>query len=99
MTLFKNVPLPTYSEVIGRHIQIEPETPYLAVTEHRQYYSLLTTADLQQCKKGSVTICEATFPFIHKNQATCTSALYFGQADFANKFCRKLILNEKFNPI
>jgi hypothetical protein len=99
MTLFKNVPLPTYSEVLGRHIQIEPETSYLAVTENRQYYSLLTTADLQQCKKGSVTICEATFPFIHKNQATCSSALYFGQTDFAYKLCRKLILNEKFNPV
>jgi hypothetical protein len=36
MTVFKNVPLPTYSEVLGRHIKIEPETPYLAVTENRQ---------------------------------------------------------------
>jgi hypothetical protein len=99
MTLFKCVPLPTYSDVLGRHIQIEPETPYLAVTDNRQYYSLLTTADLQQCKKGSVTVCEATFPFIHKNQATCTSALYFGQIDLPHKFCRKFILNEKFNPV
>ncbi|PNF19103.1 hypothetical protein B7P43_G10550 [Cryptotermes secundus] len=85
MTVFKSVPLPTYSDVLGRHIQIEPEAPYLAVTENRQYYSPLATADLQQCRKGSVTICEATFPFIHKNQATCVSALYFGQTDFAHK--------------
>ena len=99
MTVFKSVPLPTYSDVLGRHIQIEPEAPYLAVTENRQYYSPLATADLQQCRKGSVTICEATFPFIHKNQATCVSALYFGQTDFAHKFCRKVILNEKFNPV
>jgi hypothetical protein len=99
MTLFKSIPLPTYSEVLGRHIQIEPETPYLAVTENRQYYSLVTTADLQHCKKGPVTICEATFPFIHKNQATCTSALYFGQTDFSHKLCRKLILTGKFNPV
>jgi hypothetical protein len=99
MALFKSVPLPTYSDVLGRHIQIEPEASYLAVTENRQYYSLLTMADLQQCKKGSVTICEATFPFIHQNQATCTSALYFGQAEFAHRLCRKFILNEKFTPV
>jgi hypothetical protein len=61
--------------------------------------ALVMTADLQHCKKGPVTICEATFPFIHKNQATCTSALYFGQTDFAHKFCRKLILTGKFNPV
>jgi hypothetical protein len=48
MTLFKGAPLPTYSEVLQRHFEIEPETPHLAVTENRQYYSLLTTADLQQ---------------------------------------------------
>jgi hypothetical protein len=47
MNLFKSAPLPTYSEVLGRHIQIEPEIPYLAVTENRQYCSLLTSADLQ----------------------------------------------------
>jgi hypothetical protein len=59
----------------------------------------VTKADLYHCKKGSVTICEATFPFVHKNQVTCTSALYFGQTDFAHKFCWKLILTEKFNLV
>jgi hypothetical protein len=74
-------------------------TTYLAVTENRQYYSLLTTADLQQCKKGLFKICEATFPFIHKTRATCASALYFGQIEFVHKMCRKVILVENFNPV
>jgi hypothetical protein len=26
MTLFKSVPLPAYSGILGRHVQIEPET-------------------------------------------------------------------------
>jgi hypothetical protein len=64
MNLFRSVPLPVYSQVLGRHIQIEPETSYLAVTENRQYYSLLTMADLQQCHLGLITICAARFPFI-----------------------------------
>jgi hypothetical protein len=99
MTLFRGAPLPSYSEILKRHIQIEPETTYLAVTENRQYYSLLTTADLQQCKKGLFTICEATFPFIHKTRATCASALYFGQVELVHKICRKVILVKNFNPV
>ncbi|PNF23241.1 hypothetical protein B7P43_G17645 [Cryptotermes secundus] len=99
MTLFRSVPLPAYSEVLKRHVQIEPETLYLAVTENGQYYSLLTTADLQRCKLGIFAICEATFPFIHKTRASCSSALYFGQAESAHDLCRKHILNENFNPV
>jgi hypothetical protein len=99
MILFRSVPLPAYSNVLGRHIQIEPEAPYLAVTENGQYYSLLTTADLQECRRDLFAICEATFPFIHKTRASCSSTLYFGQAEFAHKNCRKLILHESFNPV
>jgi hypothetical protein len=78
MTLFKGVPLPAYSDALDRRIQIEPEAPYLAVIENVQYYSLLTTADLQQCKQGLFAICEATFQFRHKTRASYSSALYFG---------------------
>jgi hypothetical protein len=99
MTLFRSVPLPAYSDVLGRHIQIEPEAPYLAVAENGQYYSLLTTADLQQCKQGLFAICKTTFPFIHKIRESGSSALYFGQAEFSHRNCRELILNENVNPV
>jgi hypothetical protein len=69
------------------------------VTENGQYYSLLTTAELQQCKQGLFAICEATFPFIHKTRALCSSALYFGQTEVAHATCRKFILNENFSPV
>jgi hypothetical protein len=99
MNLFKSVPLPVYVEVLGRHIQIEPETLYLAVAENGQYYSLLTTADVLQCQLGLMAICDATFPFIHKTRASCSSALYFGQADLVYENCQKRILKENFNPV
>jgi hypothetical protein len=69
------------------------------VTENGQYYSLLTTADLQQCQIGVFAICEATFPFVRKIRASCSSALYFRQAEFAHENCRKVILKENFNPV
>lgn len=99
MNLFRSVPLQAYSDVLGRYIRIEPEAPYLAVTEDGQYYSLLTTADLQQCKQGLFAISEATFPFIHKTRASRSSALYFGLAEIVHRNCRKFILNENFNPV
>jgi hypothetical protein len=57
------------------------------------------TADSQDCKTVLFTICEATFPFIHKIRATCASALYFGQPDLAHKLYRKVILDENFYPV
>jgi hypothetical protein len=87
MILFRSVPLFTYSDVLARHIQIEPEAPYIAVTENGQYYSLLMTANLQQCQQGLFAICEATFPFIHKTRASCSAALYFGQTEVAHTTC------------
>jgi hypothetical protein len=99
MTLLRSVSLPVYFPALDRHIQIEPETLYLAVTENRQYYSLLTMADLQQCQLGIVVICAATFSPIHKTRASCSSALYFGQKTFIHQNCRKVILGENFNPV
>jgi hypothetical protein len=75
MTLYRVEPLPTYSAMINRSIQIEPESGYFAVTENRQYYALLQEADIQHCDHGLITICDATFPLIHKQVPSCTSAL------------------------
>jgi hypothetical protein len=80
--------------ILGRHIQIEPEASFLAVTENRQFYSLLTTADLLECQKGLFTICEPTFPFIHKTRATCASALLFWAARFGTYFVETLFLSK-----
>jgi hypothetical protein len=46
MTLFRSVPLPVYLPALDRHIQIEPKTLYLAVTENGQYCLLSAMADL-----------------------------------------------------
>jgi hypothetical protein len=61
MNLFKSVPLPVYVEVLGRHVQIEPETLYLAVAGNGQYYSLLTAADVLQCQLGLMAICDIEY--------------------------------------
>ena len=44
--LYRTEPLPIYEPLLERHMQIQPESMYMAVSESRQYYSLLTPADL-----------------------------------------------------
>ena len=66
MNLYRTEPLPIYEPLLERHMQIQPESMYMAVSESRQYYSLLTPADLHKCQKGLFIICEAEFPLYHK---------------------------------
>jgi hypothetical protein len=92
MNLYRTEPLPIYKSLLKRHIQIIPETMCMAVSESRQYYSLLTTADLQNCQKGLFAVCEAEFPLYHKRTPSCSVALYFGKHDLAHAHCDKVIL-------
>jgi hypothetical protein len=98
MNLYKTEPLPIYETVLKRHVQIVPETMCMAVTESRQYYSLLTAADLHKCQQGLFTICEVEFPLYHK-RTTCSGALYFGKHNLAHEHCDKAILRKNFKPI
>jgi len=99
MNLYRIEPLPTYEPMLKRHVQIIPETMYLAVSESRQYYSLLTPADLHNCQQGLFTICESDFPLYHKRTPSCTGALYFGKHDLAHEHCNKIILRKAFKPV
>jgi hypothetical protein len=81
MNLFRSVPLPVYSQALGRHVQIEPETLYLAVTENGQHYSLLTMADLQQSKLGSHHMCSNICIYTQNR-----SIMLFSLAFWSNKF-------------
>lgn len=94
MSLYEVEPLPTFSALLNRPMQLEPEVKYFAVTENRQYYSLLKQADIQNCQRGLLTICDATFPLIHKRVGSCTSELHFGQDEVAHDFCYDQILDQ-----
>jgi hypothetical protein len=99
MNLYRTEPLPVFETLLNRHMQIIPETMYMAVTEGRQYYSLLTPADLQNCQQGVFTICESKFPLYHKATPSCSGALYFGKHNLAHEHCNKIILRKDFKPV
>jgi hypothetical protein len=103
MNLYQIEPLPKYEPLLKRHVQILPDrqtdTMYLAVSESRQYYSLLTAADLHSCQQGLFTICGSEFPLYHKRTSSCSGALYFGKHDLAHEQCNKVILRKTFKPV
>jgi hypothetical protein len=99
MNLYRTEPLPIYEPILHRHIQIIPESMYMAVTESRQHYSLLTLADLHKCQQGLFTICESDFPLYHKGTPSCSGALYFGKGKLAHEHCNKVILRKDFKPV
>jgi hypothetical protein len=88
-----------YEPLLGRHVQIIPEKMYVAVTESRQYYSVLTSPDVQNCEQGMFTICESEFPFYHKVTPSCLGALYFGKHELAYEHSNKVILRKDFKPV
>lgn len=99
MNLYRTKPLPICEAMLGRHVQIIPEAMYMAVLESRQYYSLLTSADLHKCQQGLFTICESEFPLYHKGTPSCSGALYFGKHEMAHEHCNKIILWKDFKPV
>jgi hypothetical protein len=99
MNLYKTKTLPVYEPVLRRHIQIVPEVMYMAVTESRQHYSLLTLADLHKCQQGLFTICESDFPLCHKGTRSCSGALSFGKNKMAHEYCNKINLKRDFKQV
>jgi hypothetical protein len=99
MSLYRTESLPVFEPLLSRHVQIIPETMYMAVTESRQYYFLLTQAELQNCQQGVFTICESKFPLYHKATPSCLRALYFGKHTLVHEHCNKIILRKDFKPV
>jgi hypothetical protein len=98
MTLYRVESLPTYL-VLKRPIQIQPEAKYFIVTENQQYYALLEETHIRHCEHGIITICDATFPLIHKRVPTCASVLYFGQNAEVYRYGKRQILFPNFEPV
>jgi hypothetical protein len=99
MNLYRTEPLPIYEPLLKKHVQILPETMYMAASESRQHYSLLTSAYLHNCPQGLYTICESEFPLYHKRTPSCSGDLYFGKHALAHEHCNKITLRKTFKPV
>jgi len=70
----------------------------MAVSEGRQYYALLTPADLHKCQKGLFTICEYEFPLYHKRTPSCREPSILGNMTWPVGIVIKISYGKTLNP-
>ena len=89
MNLYRTEPLPIYEPLLRRHVQILPETMYMAVSESRQYYCLLQ-------RQASKIVNKDYSLYVNPS---CSGPFYFGKHDLAHEHCNKIILRKTFKPV
>ena len=98
-SVYRVLPLPTYSHEVGRHVQIGRKDKWFAVSaDHRAYYEL-EHGYQSNCKFGHITFCEVTTPRMDRSRDSCLSGLFYGKDESILNYCEKFIVRQKFNPI
>jgi hypothetical protein len=91
--------LPFLYERIGKFVMIDEEFTYLAVAESRQFFALIPTHMLAKCTRDLYTVCPADMMLRTAGEPNCLTALFLGKTDVALTKCKRLILNESFEPV
>lgn len=76
-----------------------PNRNYLAVSENRQLFSILTLDDMNRCRVGFYTVCPTDFVLLDYTSQHCLVALYLGNDEIVRKNCKRTIENRNFDPI
>ena len=76
----------------------EPFT-YLAVAESRQFFALITPYMLSKCTQELYTVCPSDMMLRTAGKPNCLTALFLGKTDIMFSKCKRLILNETFEPV
>ena len=98
--VYKPYPLPYYVKEIDEFVSIQmPRGSYLAVSENRQSFSILTLDDMNRCREGFYTVCPADFVLLDYTSQHCLIALYLGNDIVVRKNCKRTIEHRNFDPI
>ena len=98
--IYKPYTLPYYVDEVKEFVSIQmPKGNYLAVSERRQLFSILTLDDMNRCKEGFYTVCPAEFVLLDYTSQHCLIALYLGNDEIVRKNCERTIENRNFDPI
>ena len=76
----------------------EPFT-YLAVAESRQFFASITPYMLSKCTQELYTVCPSDMMLRTVREPNCLTALFLGKADIVFSKCKRLIVNETFEPV
>lgn len=88
---------PYYHEQLGQFVTIQTYYDYIAISEDKQFYALLTPADLQSCVRGSYTVCAPNVPLYARKTQSCETALLFADTIGIQDNC-VININHNFRP-
>jgi hypothetical protein len=91
--------LPFFHKGIGRFVIIDEAFTYLAVAEDGQFFAMLTPHMLSKCTQNVYTVCPSDMVLRTAGEQNCLIALFLGKMDTVFTKCKRLILNETFEPV
>jgi hypothetical protein len=91
--------LPFLQKDIGKFVMIDETFAYLAVAESRQFIALMTPYMLSKCTQGLYTVCPSYMVLRTAGKPNCLTALFLGKTEKIFSNCRRLILNDTFQPV
>jgi hypothetical protein len=91
--------LPFFHEGIRKFVMIDETFTYLAVAENRQFFTIITPYMLSKCMQNLYTVCPSDMVLRTAGEQNCLTALFLGKEEIVHKKCRRLMLDESFEPI
>ena len=96
--LYKVHPLPFFHKGVGKYLMVDEPFTYLAVAENKQFFAILTPYMLSKCVQNLYTICPSDLVLRTAGEQNCLNALFLGKEDIVRLKCRRIILDEPFEP-
>jgi hypothetical protein len=100
LNLYQVYSLPLFHRVINKSVMTEEAFSYLAVAEGRQLFTLMThyLYVLSKCTQYLYTVCPSDMVLKTAEEQNCLIALFLDNTNIVLKKCKRLILNESFEP-
>jgi hypothetical protein len=91
--------LPFFHKGIGKFVMIDEMFTYMAVAESRQFFTVMTPHMLSKCTQNLYTVCPSDIVLRTAGEQNCLTTLFLGKVDIVLRKCKRLILDESFEPI
>jgi hypothetical protein len=91
--------LPFFRKGIGQFMMMDEIFAYLAVAESRQFFAVISPQLVSKCKQEIYTVCPSDVVLMAAGEQHCLIALFLGKEDIAFRKCKRLVMNDSFEPI
>jgi hypothetical protein len=90
--------LPFFHKGIGKFM-IDENFTYLAVAEDRQFFAVMSPYRVSKCTQELYRVCPTDMMLKRAGEQDCLIALFLGKTKVIHTKCKRLLLNEPFDPV